>query len=264
MAARKRGLAKEIVVWARREESRIALAKKDWCDSAPEEIGAACSGSDIVFLCAPVESIIDLARDIAPALDSNPIVTDVGSVKSQITHTCAGALDGKARFVGSHPMAGSEKTGMDNGSADLFENRHCFVTPLPETEERAIESAIAFWKAVGSAVSVESPENHDAIVANSSHLPHLLASTLARFVGNNCPAATDTCGNGLRDSTRVAAGDPRLWYEIFSQNRHEVVRALSAFQDDLQALNAAISNDDRYEILKRLADGKSFRDSLDD
>lgn len=263
MAARERNLAREIVVWARRKETRDALRLKTWCDSAPDDIRTACSGSDFIILCAPVERIIELAKTIAPDLDSNPILTDVGSVKSRIAHQCSGLLDGQARFIGSHPMAGSEKTGMDNGCADLFNGRHCFVTPLPEADKQAIEDTIKFWEAVGSSVSIESPEIHDEIVANSSHLPHLLASALARFVGEHSPQAADTCGNGLRDTTRVAAGDPQLWYEIFSQNRHEIIRALTAFQDDLQALNAALANDDRYEILKRLSDAKSFRTSLD-
>ena len=264
MAARDRGLAKRIDVWARRSEARQQLVQIDWCDEAPERIEDACSGSDLIVLCAPVERIIDLAQTIAPRLDSKPIVTDVGSVKSELSRACSSALEGKARFVGSHPMAGSEKTGMENADANLFAGRACFVTPLENTDPKALQSVSDFWQALGSTVLVESPERHDAIVANVSHLPHLLASALSTRLAKALPNAAQFCGNGLKDTTRIASGDPGMWREIIMQNRAEIIRALDAFQDELQSLRSSIANEDDFETLKRLADGKSFRDSLDD
>ncbi len=263
MAARDRELAKRIDVWARRPEARRQLAQSNWCDEAPERIEDACSGSDLIILCAPVARIIDLTRTIAPHLDSNPIVTDVGSVKSVISRACSAALDSKARFVGSHPMTGSEKTGMENADANLFVDRACFVTPLEDTDPQALRSVSEFWKALGSSIIVESPERHDAIVANVSHLPHLLASALSTYLAKALPDATRFCGNGLKDTTRIASGDPSMWREIIVQNRAEIIRALDAFQDELQSLRSSIANEDDFETLKRLADGKSFRDSLD-
>lgn len=262
-AARKRSLARQIAVWARRTEAREALLQQDWVDSAPTEIEESCSGSDLVILCAPVKRIIEIAERIAPHLDSNPIVTDVGSVKSALSRACAAALEGKARFVGSHPMAGSEKTGMENAAADLFENRACFVTPFPNADADALKSVSDFWGALGSSVIEKSPEEHDAIVANVSHLPHLIASAIATHLAHSYPDSNRYCGNGLRDTTRIAAGDPTLWREIISQNRDEILRALASFEDELHALRSSIANEDEFEILKRLADGKSFREGLD-
>ena len=263
MAARSKGLADSISVWARRPEARAALASKSWIDSAPESIEEACSGSELIILCAPVERIIEIAERIAPHLDSNPIVTDVGSVKSKLSRACAAALENKARFIGSHPMAGSEKTGMENASSDLFEERTCFVTPMEGSDSEALETVSEFWRRLGSIVISETPERHDAIVANVSHLPHLIASALANHLAHSYPDSKRYCGNGLKDTTRIAAGDPVLWREIISQNRDEILRALSCFEDELHGLRAAIANEDDFETLKRLADGKTFREGLD-
>ena len=263
MAVHNRELAKRIAVWARRPEAREQLAQTNWCDDAPEAIGDACSGSDLIVLCAPVERIIDLARTIAPHLDSNPIVTDVGSVKSELSRACSAAFESKARFVGSHPMAGSEKTGMENADSDLFVDRVCFVTPFEKTDSETERIVSGFWRALGSSVISESPERHDAIVANVSHLPHLLASTLSTHLANAFPDAAKYCGNGLRDTTRIASGDPAMWREIISQNRVEILRSIDSFQDELQGVRAVIANENDFETLAKLADGKAFRDALD-
>ena len=263
MAAKGRSLAHRISVWARREETRESLASAQWCDESPVSIEDACSGSSLITLCAPVERIIELAQCIAPGLDSNPIVTDVGSVKSKLSRHCSAALEGRARFIGSHPMAGSEKTGMDNASADLFEDRTCFITPLEDSEPDAKDTVGSFWRDLGCHVLQESPEKHDAIVANVSHLPHLLASALASYLSTALPESGQFCGNGLKDTTRIASGDPQMWRDIVIQNRPEIIRAIDAFQDELQRFKSNIANQEDFAVLETLADGKAFRDKLD-
>ncbi len=263
MAVHKKGLAKEVHVWARRPEARETLRVQDWCHAAPDSIEDACRGSSLITLCAPVERIIELAKSIAPALDSNPVVTDVGSVKSKLSRQCHAALSGKGRFIGSHPMAGSEKTGMENAEASLFQGNVCFVTPLEESDSAALELVSEFWNALGSQVIQESPEAHDAIVANVSHLPHLLASCLASYLSRALPDTGRLCGNGLKDTTRIASGDPHMWRDIIVQNRPEIIRAIAAFQEELQTLHSEISNEDDFTALKMLAEGKAFRDQLD-
>ena len=262
MAARERKLAAEIAIYARRPEVAQALAGQDWCDEATTDLGQACSGSELIFLCAPVERIIELSQKLAPLLTSNPIVTDVGSVKEDIVRDCEAAFEGRARFVGSHPMAGSEKTGWENGDPELFEDRPCFVTPSPKTESLALSRVIAFWKAIGCQVLEKSPQEHDQIVARVSHLPHMLASALADFLSKKCPEAAAFCGNGLRDTTRVASGSPELWSEIVAQNRLPIQEALQEFQSSLQSLHDAIADGDDQALLELLTQGKSFRDQL--
>lgn len=262
MAARAKGAARRISVYARRPDAAAKAASEPWCDFASADLAEACDGADLIVLCAPVERIISLAQDLAPSISGNPIVTDVGSVKGEIARRCASALAGKARFVGSHPMAGSEKTGMDHASAGLFEGRPCFVTPREDSDPSATQAVIDLWTAIGSRVIVESPDKHDEIVACVSHLPHMLASALATYLSRHCAEAGSYCGNGLRDTTRVAAGDPALWREIISQNRQEILRAIAGFQDHLQAFSAAIANQDEFAILQQLSEGKAFRDRL--
>lgn len=262
IAAQEKGLVRNIAIWARRQEVVGSLQGKSWCAHATTDLSEACRGADLIVLCAPVNSIIKLSKQIADFAENNPIITDVGSVKSDIVHQCEAALAGKARFIGSHPMAGSEKTGMENACGDLFEDRSCFVTPSPNSEPDALKQTIAFWKAVGSTVIEETPEKHDEIVAQVSHLPHLIASSLAAFLAPRCPAAADYCGNGLRDTTRVASGSPDLWREIIGQNRQEVLRAIRDYQDHLQSLSSAIANESDFDLLKQLSEGKAFRDQL--
>ena len=263
LAAKERSLAHQISVWARREETRESLASASWCDQSPESIDAACSGSSLIALCAPVERIIELAERIGPGLDSNPIVTDVGSVKSKLSRHCSFALKGHASFIGSHPMAGSEKTGMDNASANLFEDRTCFITPLEDSDPNAKVTVRSFWQDLGCHVLEESPEKHDAIVANVSHLPHLLASALASYLSTAIPESGLFCGNGLKDTTRIASGNPHMWRDIVIQNRPEIIRAIDAFQDELKRFRSNIADEEDLAVLETLANGKAFRDQLD-
>lgn len=262
IAAAQKGVAKTISIWARRQEAVDTLLQQTWCDRASTDLAEACRNSEFIVLCAPVNRIITLSQEIAKSAANNPIITDVGSVKADIVARCETALEGKARFIGSHPMAGSEKTGMENASGDLFEERCCFVTASPKSDPEALRQTIAFWQAVGSTVIEETPDKHDEIVAQVSHLPHLIASSLSAFLADRCPSAAAYCGNGLRDTTRVASGSPELWLEIIAQNRHEVLRAIRDYQNHLHSLSYAIANESDRELMQQLASGKQFRDQL--
>jgi prephenate dehydrogenase len=265
MAARARGVARRIVIWSRRPETRLALQKQPWCDAVADTPEEAVRHATLVVLAAPVEKIIELARQISPALPAGAIVTDVGSVKGELTRACHTATPATSFFIGSHPMAGSQKTGWENGSADLFDKRVCFVTPLADTattHAKATETVARFWRDLGSEVSTVTPDEHDEIVAHISHLPQAIATSLCSFLAQKNPAWRNFSGNGLRDTTRIAASDATMWIEIFQQNRDEVLRALSKFQDELQGLHAAIANRDWPEVRTRLDRGKTYRDAF--
>lgn len=262
MAARQRSVARTISVWARRSEVVDTLQTVDWCDQANADLATCCSGSELIILCAPVKRIIEICHLMAPLLDSCPIVTDVGSVKADICHDCSKSLGAQARFVGSHPMAGSEKTGMENAFPELFQDSSCFVTPVGTTDPQATETVASFWKALGSAVHLETPRGHDAIVAQLSHVPHIISAALASSLERATMQAKDFCGNGLKDTTRIAAGDPGLWQEIITQNRSEVLAALSQFEDEITRFRNAIEAEDTQAIESLLAQGKRFRDRI--
>ncbi len=265
MAARRFGVARRIVVWARRPEVRVQLETSPWCDAVcatPEE---AARGAALVVICAPVENIPPLAAAIRPHLGAGSIVTDVGSVKGELCRHASApySADGSGPvFIGSHPMAGSEKCGHEAGCAELFQGRSCFVTPFDHTPSAAVETLVRFWRALGCEVVTMHPDRHDEIVAHVSHLPHLAAACMCALLAGKPNDWRNLAGPGLRDTTRVASGDPKLWRGILHENRDEVLRALRAYQDELQALHAALANRNDLELLAILERGKAWRDKL--
>lgn len=261
-AAHARGAAGRIVVWARRPEVRLALAHQPWCSAVAESAEAAVAGADLVVVAAPVDRIIPLVQQVAPQLAPEAIVTDVGSVKGEITRHGHAALGRKAHFVGSHPMAGSEKTGWEHGSAELFQHRTCFVTPLPESNPAAVAKVVAFWRDLGGEPVTVPPDQHDEIVAHISHLPQIVASSLCAMLAGKTPAWRNYAGGGLRDTTRIAGSDPQLWRTILEQNRDEVLRALRDYQDELHGLQIALANRDYHEVVARLERGRAYRNQF--
>jgi cyclohexadieny/prephenate dehydrogenase len=259
-AAHARSMAKRIVIWARRPETRLDIAAHAWCTSAPDTPEEAVKGADMVVIAAPVDRIIPLLRQVAPSLKDGAVVCDVGSVKGDIARLGHDAMSGKAHFVGAHPMAGSEKTGWEHAKPDLFEGRTCFVTPVAATAPEALEKAVRFWRDVGCEVVTVEADKHDEIVAHISHLPQVLATSLSAFLSTRDPAWRNFAGGGLRDTTRIAGSDPKLWRTILEENRDEVLRALRDFQDDLQGMQAALANRDFVEVTARLERGKAYRD----
>ncbi len=261
-AARANGAAGRIVIWARRPETRLQLRDQPWCDAVAETPEAAAQGSDLVVIAAPVDQIVPLARRIAPALPAGACVTDVGSVKGEIARHGAAALGARAHFVGAHPMAGSEKTGWEHGTAELFRHRTCFVTPLPETLPAATATVAAFWHALGAEVVTVGADAHDEIVAHISHLPQAIATSLCVFLAGKDPAWRNFAGGGLRDTTRIAGSDAQIWRSIFEQNRDEVLRALGQFEEELHRFRTALANRDYVEIAARIERGKAYRDAF--
>jgi prephenate dehydrogenase len=261
-AAHARGLARCITVWARRPDSRLKLREQPWVTQIAETPEEAVRAASLVVLAAPVDKIIELARQIAPHLPSDAVVTDVGSVKGELCRACNAALAPRAHFIGAHPMAGSEKTGWENSTETLFEKRVCFVTPLDDANADAVTTVARFWRDVGAEVTTVSPDQHDEITAHISHLPQAVATSLGTFLAGKNPQWRNLSGNGLRDTTRIAASDATMWLEIFQQNRDEVLRALGQYQEELQGFQTALANRDWAEIRTRLERGKAWRDGF--
>lgn len=261
-AASVRGAARRIVVWARRPETRIALGPQPWCSAVAETPEEAVKHAEMVVVAAPVDRIVPLVRQVAGSLKAGSVVCDVGSVKGEIVRLGHEALAGRAHFVGAHPMAGSEKTGWEHARAELFERRTCFVTPLPATDPAAAAKVVGFWRDLGAEVVSVDPDAHDEVVAHISHLPQVIASSLCAFLATRDNAWRNYAGGGLRDTTRIAGSDSRLWASILEQNRDEVLRALRRFQDDLEGFQAALANRDFVEVAARLERGRAYRDKF--
>ena len=261
-ATRHRGLARRIVLWSRRPENRLQLRTQPWCDEVRDTPEEAVRGASLVVLTAPVDGIITLAHSVAPHLAAGTLVTDVGSVKGEIARLCHAAMPPGVHFVGAHPMAGSEKSGWKHATETLFERRTCFITPVPATDAAALEAIVRFWQELGAEVTTIDPDAHDEIVAHISHLPQVVAASLCHFLAQKNPAWRNYAGGGLRDTTRIGAGDPTMWIEILRQNREEVLRALRQYEDELHTFQAALANRDFAELRARLERGKAYRDGV--
>ncbi|TVP77038.1 MAG: prephenate dehydrogenase/arogenate dehydrogenase family protein [Puniceicoccaceae bacterium] len=259
LALKERRLCQRVHIWSRRKETRQRAMQADWCDAIFDHAADACVHSDLVIICTPVETIVPLLKEIEPALTPNTLITDVGSTKATI---CRAAQHFDVHFIGSHPMAGSERTGMAHARANLFESAACILTPLEDVSTAQLTRLRQLWEAIGMRVAVSTPEKHDEIVAHISHLPHLLASSLCAYLAKKEPAWKDLAGGGLRDTTRVAAGDPTLWQQILEQNREEVLSAIQGFQNELDSLKTALHQNKTSDLLSKLEQGKQFRDSL--
>lgn len=262
-AARARGQAEHITVWARRPEVRAALKSQPWLDHVAETPEHAVAHATLVVLAAPVHKIIALDARIAPHVPHNCIITDVGSVKGPI---CAAATSQPRTpgsvFIGSHPMAGGAHTGWEHASADLFENRVTFVTPDTQTPPEQLQALETFWRALGSTVVTKTPAEHDEIVANISHLPQAVATCLANTLAARDGQWRHLAGNGLRDTTRIAASDATMWIEIFQHNRDAILHALARQETELADFRRALEQSDWAEIRTRLERGKQWRDGF--
>lgn len=221
LAARRAGLCARLSVWSRDAGERAAARRLDVADVITDHPAEALRGADLVILCVPPAALPEIARKIAADLEPGAAVSDVASVKAGLVEELTGILGGG--FVGAHPMAGAERSGLAAARADLFERCVCLLTPLDGTGTAALERVSRFWQGLGARVRRMTPQAHDDAVALVSHLPHLVAAALAGLPDAD---ASECAGPGWRDMTRLAAGPPDLWTEILSHNRLPVTYAL--------------------------------------
>jgi len=222
----------------------------------------AVQGADIVIVATPVDKMAETFRAISPGLSPGAIVTDAGSVKAAIQIAAKGLPPG-VHFVGAHPMAGSEKAGSANANADLFVNRPCFVTPTGLESLAAVQQTHALWQALGCRTVECSAQRHDEIVAAISHVPHASASALMLAVGSLPGFDPTTAGAGLKDATRIAAGEENLWVGILLANAPHVIAGLRAAEEQTAQLRKALEAGDAEKIHLLLADARVLRQSLD-
>jgi prephenate dehydrogenase len=239
-AARAAGLAGKVVGYCRREEACRAAVEAGAVEECFRDPLVAARGADLAVLAVGPDSVARVAAQIAPALADGAIVTDVTSVKSRVVAGCTEALARRARFVGSHPLAGSENRGVEHAGEVRLSGALCVITPVSSTEGKALATVRGFWEALGMRVAELSPDEHDARLARTSHLPHFAAAAVASSVR---PGDEPLCAAGWRDTTRVASGDPAMWTEIAIANREalagELYRLARRVQDAADCLTAA-------------------------
>lgn len=259
-AARKHHAASRILGYGRKQDRLDQAQAMGIIDQGYSDLSSLDTEKiDLVVICTPVDRIAWDVDDLAEHLNAPAIITDVGSTKQNVIDMIATDLPDHLIFVGSHPLAGSEKQGFENSMADLFEDRLTVVTPDHETPPLVIEKIEQFWQRLGSRVLRMTPHEHDEAVARTSHLPHLAASTLALCVNEKLHHLT---GTGFRDSTRIAAGDPGLWTAIVHENRKAIVASIDEYTELLQILRKLIADSDRVNIEKFLHQAQQSRQKL--
>lgn len=211
---------------------------------AMTDAGLAVEGCDLVILAMPVGSYGAVARAIGPHLIPGAIVTDVGSVKQAVIDAVMPHMPQGTHFIPGHPISGTEHSGPDAGFAELFEGRWSIVTPMPESDVRALEKIVALWEGVGARTEIMDPKRHDLVLGITSHLPHLIAYTIVGTASDLETHMKDDVikfsAGGFRDFTRIAASDPVMWRDVFLNNREAVLEILQRFTEDLTGLQKAI------------------------
>jgi prephenate dehydrogenase len=247
-----------------RDAGRLRPALEDGTlDAVTTDLAEGVRGADFVLLAAPVLAIEGLLEQVGRAAPTGAVVTDVGSTKRNIVRAAERLYAGRPlAFVGSHPLAGSEQSGYKVARVDLFQGATVVVTPTETTELAALKRTTEFWEALGARVTSLDPETHDRTVAAISHLPHLVACALVDGARRVEPAALELAARGFRDTTRIAAGDPDMWTEIFLANRDALSASVAAFREalaDLERVIAAGATDELHAVLARI---KAMREGL--
>jgi prephenate dehydrogenase len=254
------GLAEEVIGVCRRQSSLDrAVSEKSLTKGFVNSYDEALADADIVIIATPVHTIKEVLEALSGCLEKDVLVTDVGSTKKEIAE-CAGRYKDNFVFIGSHPLAGSERKGVEFSAADLFKGSVCVITPGDGTDEDHKKKLKGFWEALGAAVMETTPERHDEVLAFSSHLPHVVAFALAGILDGDFPK--EMFSTGFKDTTRIASSDAVLWSDIFFSNRDNVLKSITRYKEVLSGIEEDIRAGDREGLKEKLEKFKRLRDEI--
>ena len=259
LAIKKKGLAKEVVGIFRRRSTLVRALRHGAIDRGTLDLKDGVSGASLVVVATNVGTIAKLAKKALPFMKRGSVLTDAGSVKADIAKEIEAAIPSGVSFVGAHPMAGSEKAGVEFASDDLFENALVILTKTKNTDKRALDAMARFWRSLGAKVVIMRPDAHDRRVAMISHLPHMaaLGLCLAQSI-DDLPLAA----GGFKDTTRTASSDPEMWRDILEANARCAIRALDRFSKEIARVRRNIYDRDFDALLGRMKRAKAIRDSV--
>lgn len=255
LAIKKKRLADEVIGVSRHKKSLLLAKKKGAIDRGAQEIDI-IKEADFLILATPPSTIMDLAPGISRIIGKDCIVIDVASTKEKIVPFLSKIFP---NYVGSHPLAGSEKRGIINAEAGIFKDSLCILTPTKNTTKRALKKAELLWRRLGTKIVFLSPKSHDKILSFTSHLPHTVVFSLINSIP---PGYLKAASAGLKDTTRIASSDSGLWADIFLSNRQNMLKAIELFEAELSRLKSAIQRKDRRRLALILKEAKNKRDKL--
>jgi prephenate dehydrogenase len=263
LTIKQRRLAARVEGFVRRQASVAECRRRKIVDRATLNLEQAVQQADLVVLGTPIAQMAELTRRLCPALKPGAIVTDVGSVKGSVVKELESLVrSAQGHFIGSHPMAGAEKTGMRFARADLFNGAICVITPTESSAPEAVEVLERFWQATGARTLRLSAAVHDELVCRSSHLPHVVAAQLAHYVLDpGFPGEqARLCATGFRDTTRIASGSPEMWRDIVLANRRNLQAELGGFIRRLRRFRHALRKKDEAYLSQLFTQAKQRRD----
>lgn len=264
-ALREKGEVAEVVGAGRNEDNLRAAVRLGVVDRYDTDPARAVVEANVVVVAVPLGAIEPVLRVIVPHLSPDAVITDVGSAKGSVVAD-VGRICGQIppNFVPGHPIAGTEKSGVEASFSTLFQGRRVILTPLAETAAAAHHLIRRMWELTGAEVVDMGVRHHDAVLAATSHLPHMLAYTLVDTLARLDDRAEifRYAAGGFRDFTRIASSDPRMWHDICVANREQLLEMIALFGADLERLAGAIRNDDRDAILAIFQRAKRARDNL--
>lgn len=258
-ALKERRIAERVLGFGRRRESLQTALEIGAVDEVHVGLGGALADVDLLIVCAPVDRIVPLVLEAAEQLPKAAVVTDAGSTKERIVAGLEARLAWGPHFVGSHPIAGSEQRGPSAACADLFVGRTCVVTPTLSTHSGALALVRRFWESLGMRIVECEAGEHDRVLARTSHLPHFASAALASLLREE---DVPLSGTGLRDTTRLAAGDPELWTAIALENAAAILANLAEMEDVMAGLRRSLAEGDAAAVRKFLEEAKAKRDAL--
>ncbi len=258
-------VARRVVALVRRAEVIPKILEKRLAHEVFVDVQSAMDGAELIVVATPVAFIPKQVEILCPYLKPSMIVTDVGSVKKNIVKECERIIAKSAAFVGSHPMAGTEKFGFENFVENLYQNTPCIVTPTKRTRTEAFCKVQKFWQALGCHVLFMSPEEHDKNVTWISHLPHVLSFVLLNALLNQrsqTPDLFDMSGGSFRDMTRVAGSSPELWTDIFLSNQKQILKVLDKFRKNLTCFRSLLKNKNQEALHNLLLETSKARNEF--
>tara|TARA_Y100000739_G_scaffold73860_1_gene62251 strand:+ start:5 stop:877 length:873 start_codon:yes stop_codon:yes gene_type:complete len=260
-AVRSLGLARQIFGYDNNEEYHKEIKSRKLADYLSDVPDKKLAQAELVLLAVPVKSFKEVLPNILTNISSKAILTDTGSVKSPLLKMMCSPKYKKIRFVGGHPIAGSENFGPAAAKQDLFYGKRCILTPEEKTDKDLIQVVRRFWESLGAKVSEMDAESHDQMFASVSHLPHILAYACIQAISNtDSQEVLGHSGAGLKDFSRIASSSPQMWADIFLENQENLLPRIAAFNEVLSALEETIKKNDKRKLVELLALSKNARD----
>lgn len=263
LALRKKGLCKTIYGYGRKEENLKRAKDKGIIDDYSLDVREACEGSDLILLSTPVGTFRDIIAEVSDSIKKGAVVTDAGSVKGRLVLELESLMPEGVSYIGSHPIAGSDRSGIDDARADLFNNARCIITPTKDSDKGALRKVSSVWETIDGRVEQMDPFKHDEIYAALSHLPHIIAYALVNIANDIDPDNIGYAGRGFKDTTRIAMSSPEIWRDISLSNKENLIRMIDSFKGNLDRIKKYLEEGDASGIEKEFMRAQILRKKLD-